>query len=150
MSRPKNPPSKTNADDFSKVWLKLPPAARQWIEQAVQIVLASPLPISLVTDKLRRDAFLQSQWNTVPQDANLNFGNKAILSLMLVIQKLDADIEDQAAKLTGERSGAASIDVEMQKLKRMVDKRNQMFAVLNAIMAQHNETTKNIVQNIGR
>src|SRR5215475_2429596 len=143
MSRPKNPPSKTNADDFSKLWLKLPPAAQQWIEQAVQIVLASPLPVSLVTDKLRRDALVRSQGNMVPQDANLNVSDKTVLSLMLVMQKLDADIKEQAARLTGERSGAASIDVEMQKLKRMVDKRTQMNDALNAIMNQYDEATKN-------
>ena len=36
------------------------------------------------------------------------------------------------------------------KLKRMVDKRSQMFDMLRQIIDKYNETAKNIIQSIGR
>jgi hypothetical protein len=43
-----------------------------------------------------------------------------------------------------------SIDVETLKLKRMVDKRSQMFDMLRQIIDKYNQTAKGIIDTIGR
>ena len=43
-----------------------------------------------------------------------------------------------------------SVDVETLKLKRLVDKRSQMFDTLRQIIDKYNDTAKNIIQSIGR
>lgn len=45
---------------------------------------------------------------------------------------------------------AAALDIEMAALQRMVDKRSQMFDMLRSIVDQYNETSKSIIQSIGR
>jgi len=50
----------------------------------------------------------------------------------------------------GEGANSPSIDVETMKLKRMIDKRTQMFDMLRSIIDKYNETAKNIIQAIGR
>ncbi len=50
----------------------------------------------------------------------------------------------------GGGGGAPSIDVETMKLKRLIDKRGQMFDMLRQIIDKYNETAKNIIQSIGR
>ena len=36
------------------------------------------------------------------------------------------------------------------KLKRLIDKRSQMFDMLRQIIDKYNETAKNIIQSMGR
>ena len=50
----------------------------------------------------------------------------------------------------GGGGSSPSIDVETMKLKRMIDKRGQMFDMLRQIIDKYNETAKNIIQSIGR
>lgn len=45
---------------------------------------------------------------------------------------------------------SSSIDVETQKLKRMIEKRSQMFDMLRGIMEKYDATAKNVIQNLGR
>ena len=47
-------------------------------------------------------------------------------------------------------ANSPSVDVETMKLKRMIDKRSQMFDMLRSIIDKYNETAKNIIQSIGR
>ena len=44
----------------------------------------------------------------------------------------------------------ASIDVETMKLKRMIDKRSQMFDMLRQIIDKYNQTAKSMIDSIGR
>jgi hypothetical protein len=53
-------------------------------------------------------------------------------------------------KLGGLPSAAPSIDVETMKLKRMIDKRGQMFDMLRQIIDKYNETAKGLIQSMGR
>lgn len=50
----------------------------------------------------------------------------------------------------GQGGSSPSIDVETMKLKRLIDKRSQMFDMLRQIIDKYNETAKNIIQSIGR
>jgi uncharacterized protein GlcG (DUF336 family) len=69
---------------------------------------------------------------------------------MLIVKKMDADIEVQAERATTKSAGAANIDVEMQKLQRLVQKRAQMFDMMSKIMDQYSEQAKNMIQSMGR
>ncbi len=50
----------------------------------------------------------------------------------------------------GGESSSPSIDIETTKLKRMMDKRSQMFDMLRQIIDKYNETAKGMIQSIGR
>jgi hypothetical protein len=52
--------------------------------------------------------------------------------------------------LTGGGNDAPSIDVETMKLKRMIDKRSQMFDMLRQIIDKYNQTAKSMIDSIGR
>jgi hypothetical protein len=115
----------------------------------------------------RRDR-LQNQIEDVLSDPSLTVEDKVTLFLMLVMEKMDKDIEAQAdyiqqleqqqnkavadAKAQGRPppENNSSIDVESQKLARMVTKRTQLFDILRSIIDKYNETAKNIIQSLGR
>ncbi len=46
--------------------------------------------------------------------------------------------------------GAPSMDVESMKLKRMIDKRSQMFDMLRQVIDKYNSTAKNMIDALGR
>jgi hypothetical protein len=135
----------------------------------------------------------QAQVMGVLNDPSLTVEDKVTLMLMLIMKKMDKDIERQAqyinsiqqqqsnrqgkgqalgkigtvaggalggpagAKIGGGLGGklggggnSPSIDVETMKLKRMIDKRSQMFDMLRQIIDKYNETAKGIIQSIGR
>ena len=144
----------------------------------------------------------QAQVAGVMHDPSLAVEDKVTLMLMLIMKKMDRDIERQAqyissiqqqqstkkqlakgANMAGSiggavvgsmvpgvgtaigskvggmagsmagqalQSGTPSIDVETMKMKRMIDKRGQMFDMLRQIIDKYNETAKGIIQSIGR
>ncbi|MEQ8273164.1 MAG: hypothetical protein RMA76_11275 [Deltaproteobacteria bacterium] len=124
----------------------------------------------------------QAQVAGVLADPSLTVEDKVTLLIMLIMNKMDDDIERQAqyinslqqqqsSRTPGGDQGAGggafglsggpfnpqgggenspSIDVETMKLKRMIDKRSQMFDMLRQIIDKYNETAKNIIQSIGR
>ena len=55
-----------------------------------------------------------------------------------------------SSQLGGPSNASPSVDVETMKLKRMIDKRSQMFDILRSIIDKYNETAKNIITSIGR
>ncbi|MBI4820299.1 MAG: hypothetical protein HY791_28800 [Deltaproteobacteria bacterium] len=119
----------------------------------------------------------QGQVDSVLNDPSLTVEDKVMLMLMLVMKKMDKDIENQSQYInqvqqqqgnkgqgqqggfgkvaggfgqTPGQEGAPSIDLETQKLQRMVTKRSQMFDTLKAIMDKYNETAKGVIQSMGR
>jgi hypothetical protein len=122
----------------------------------------------------------QAETAALLADPSLTVEDKVTLLIMLIMKKMDQDIERQAQYINsiqqqqssrtntggtqqGNAGGAAngpfgqagegsspSIDVETMKLKRMIDKRGQMFDMLRQIIDKYNETAKNIIQSIGR
>jgi methyl-accepting chemotaxis protein len=150
MSPPKKPQTKADSDELSDLWLKASQPAKHWIGQAVLNLVTSPLPVPLLLDKLQRDAQVQPELNKLLQDVNMSIEDKFVLFLMLMMKKLDADIQAQTSKATSNAGGAPSIDVETQKLQRMVQKRAQMFDMMSKIMDQYSTQAKNMVQNLGR
>lgn len=56
---------------------------------------------------------------------------------------------DSVKKLgAGQQQGSPSIDVETMKLKRMIDKRSQMFDVLGKIIEKYDQTARSVMQNM--
>ncbi len=104
----------------------------------------------------------------VLNDPSLTVEDKVTLMIMMIMKKMDKDIERQANYINdlqqqqggggkgggkgkgGGGGSSPSIDVETMKLKRMIDKRSQMFDMLRQIIDKYNETAKNIIQSIGR
>jgi hypothetical protein len=105
-------------------------------------------------------------------DPSLTVEDKVTLLLMQIMKKLDKEIEQQANNLQnlqaqgGGQGGAGgaqgmggmggqggqtpSIDVESMKLKRLIDKRNQMFDTLRQIVDKYNQTAKGIIDTVSR
>ena len=97
-------------------------------------------------------------------DPALTVEDKVALMLMQIMKQMDKQIEAQANyinSLQQQQSGgkggggkgggsAPSIDVETMKLKRLIDKRSQMFDMLRQIIDKYNETAKNLIQSIAR
>ena len=124
------------------------------------------------------EVFHQNEADLLMADPSLTVEDKVTLLLMLIMKKMDRDIENQAqyinsiqqqqssrggkgkagnplntgpfGQLSGSNNQSPSIDVETMKLKRMIDKRSQMFDMLRQIIDKYNETAKNMIQSIGR
>ena len=116
----------------------------------------------------------QAQTSALLADPSLTVEDKVTLLIMLIMKKMDKDIERQAQYINsiqqqqssrsngggkgksgpfgqaGGGNNSPSIDVETMKLKRMIDKRGQMFDMLRQIIDKYNETAKGIIQSIGR
>ncbi len=88
-------------------------------------------------------------------DPSLTVEDKVALTLMMVMNQMDKEIEGQTQKIQalqgqGGQAGQSSIDVESMKLNRLVTKRQQMFDTLRSIIDKYNETAKNTIQSMGR
>jgi hypothetical protein len=129
------------------------------------------------------EAAHQAETASVLSDPSLTVEDKVTLLIMLIMKKMDRDIERQAQYINsiqqqqssrepgatqgtaangfnaggpfggpgGEAGGnSPSIDVETMKLKRLIDKRSQMFDMLRQIIDKYNQTAKGIIDSIGR
>lgn len=104
-------------------------------------------------------------------DPSLSVEDKVALLLTQIMKKMDKEIEAQANQLQalqGQQNGQGalgaggkgaggmeggaqpSIDVESMKLKRLIDKRNQMFDTLRQIVDKYNQTAKGMIDSVGR
>ncbi len=137
----------------------LPPSVRQWLEEKARELRVSTLPYPQQRVQIERD--IRQRFGTL--DAGLSVEDKIALMLMLIMRNMDREIEDQARRVqslqaTGARKPAPaarqdaspSIDVETMKLKRVIDKRSQMFDTLRQIIDRHNDTAKNVIQTVPR
>jgi hypothetical protein len=97
--------------------------------------------------------------SAVLNDPSLTVEDQVVLMLMMIMKQMDKKIKAQADYVNkiqqqaneGEQGGdAPSIDVETMKLKRLVDKRSQMFDFLRQIVDKYNQTAKNMIDSIGR
>ena len=84
--------------------------------------------------------------------------DQVVMLLMMVSQRFDQDMQRQAQavqQMQMQQQGAngnagGSIDVATMKLKRLIDKRGQMFDMLRQIIDKYNETAKNIIGMVNR
>jgi hypothetical protein len=99
--------------------------------------------LGLLAVKLGYIAVLQGAIEKAGKSQNFNI-ETAINDLWIA---LDAVKKLAAA---GTQPGSASIDVETMKLKRMIQKRSQMFDMLRGIMEKYDATAKGVIQSMGR
>ncbi len=84
--------------------------------------------------------------------------DQVVMLLMQISQRFDGQMQQQAQAINqmqqqqGGANGQAggSIDVATMKLKRLIDKRGQMFDMLRQIIDKYNETAKNMIGTVGR
>ena len=84
--------------------------------------------------------------------------DQVVMLLMQISKRFDQQIQQQAQAVNqmqqqqGGQNGNAggSIDVATMKLKRLIDKRGQMFDMLRQLIDKYNETAKNIIGMVGR
>ena len=80
--------------------------------------------------------------------------DKITFMVILILKKIDQQIEIQVQYLHSIQhpylSKGHQIDVETMKLKRLIDKRSQMFDMLRQIIGKYNQTAKGIIDSIGR
>jgi hypothetical protein len=98
--------------------------------------------------------------NRIFDDPSLSVDDKITLTMMLAMNKLDQDITVQANSIKGLQDDqansprlketSASIDAETMKLKRLIDKRSEMFDALKQIIDRYNATANAIIDSIGR
>ena len=108
---------------------------------------ANPLAIDLMRD-------LQQQFpsaEAAPVAPGLSAEDKATSTLLTQMKKLDDDILEQTSRiqaLQNAQSAGQSIDVETMKLKRLIDKRSQMYDTLRQIIDKYNVTAKGIIDSM--
>jgi hypothetical protein len=103
------------------------------------------------------DSF-QNQIDDILGDPSLTIEDQVCLVIMLIMKEMDREIERQMKHITELQKQAGkdkdkkdtSIDIETMKLKRLVDKRSQMFDMLRQIIDRYNQTAKGIIDTVGR
>jgi hypothetical protein len=101
----------------------------------------------LKEEKERRKAS-EEQFAAKLQDLAIRRPTPEVEGLIGRMQRLDHDIERQQEAV--ESADPTSIDVELMKLKRMIDKREQQFDMLRQIIDKYNQTAKGIIDSMGR
>lgn len=134
------------ANELNSITLPLQ-ALKQQFEKALAPRGSSPGPpsadVNSLAAKVAYIAVLQSEIERATQNHHFNVLT-AINDLWI---KLDS-VRNLAG--TKPQSDSPSIDVEMMKLKRMIDKRSHMFEMIRQILHQQDETAKNVIQSMGR
>ncbi|MGQ0606471.1 MAG: hypothetical protein ACT4OD_05925 [Candidatus Nitrosotenuis sp.] len=80
--------------------------------------------------------------------------DKIMMLLLKVAEQMDAKIAEQAEKVNDIQSGQKSsdgknIDIETMQLKRLIEKRGQLFDICRQIIDKYDETAKSSIQGIG-
>jgi hypothetical protein len=112
------------------------------------------------------EAAHQQQVAAVLNDPSLSVEDKVMLMLALIMKKMDDDIEKQmqyinalqqqqanrnkAGGAKGKGGSSPSVDVEMQKLQRMITKRAQLFEMASNIMKKYDDTARAAIQKINQ
>jgi hypothetical protein len=82
-------------------------------------------------------------------DPSLSDADRATLASMAILKDLDREIAEASRRVDRMPPGPSQ-DVEVIKLKRLIDKRAQIFDQLRAIIDKYNQTAKGIIDSIGR
>ena len=90
-----------------------------------------------------------AQVNTILLDPSLGDSDKAMLSMALMMKDLDDQIERAARRVNGSPSSPAA-DVELIKLKRMIDKRARLFELASNIMRKYDDTARAAIQKMNQ
>ena len=90
-----------------------------------------------------------AQIGSILRDPSLGDPDKAMLSMALMMKDLDDQIERAARRVNGSPSSPAA-DVELMKLKRMIDKRAQLFELASNVMRKYDDTARAAIQKMNQ
>jgi hypothetical protein len=90
-----------------------------------------------------------SDADDVLSDPSLTEEDKLTLLTMMTTKAIDRQIEEQV-RLINSAVDSATVDVETMKLKRMIDKRSQLFEAMRAQIDGHNQKAKAIIDSMER
>ncbi len=82
-------------------------------------------------------------------DPSLGDADKVSLASLAILKDLDRDIDRASRAIAGMPPGPDR-DLEVMKLKRMIDKRAQGFDLLRVIIDKYNQAAKDIIDSMGR
>lgn len=93
----------------------------------------------------------RAEANEIRRDPSLTEDDKMALVLQLVIADIESQLEQQARLVESLHSSPGpTLDVETMKLKRLIDKRSEMFDILRELIDGNNQTAKSIIDSMGR
>jgi hypothetical protein len=116
---------------------------------ALSGVQKTPTYLAMLRDLSEQYDPTDSQAAAVLADLSLSPEDKAALLQMSLMKRLDHDIEDQVLRAEALRNSRLA-DEEVMKLKRLIDKRSQVFEALSQIIDRYNETAKRAIEKINR
>lgn len=82
-------------------------------------------------------------------DPSVGDGDKVTLSMALIMKNLDDEIERAARRVNG-IPPSPTHDVELMKLKRMIDKRAAMFEQASNIISKYDDTARAAIEKMNR
>jgi hypothetical protein len=82
-------------------------------------------------------------------DSSLSDRDKLTALILATTRTIDRDIDEQSTRVKA-ISDSGSIDVETMKLKRLLDRRSQMYDVLRQQIDRYNREAKEIIDSMGR
>jgi hypothetical protein len=142
--------AKTKSTPVSPMEFTVSESKRSELFQRIQAFA----PPDLVPEALyKADKSNQAEVDRILSVSSLTTEDKVTLMTMTIMKKLDQDIERQAQHINfiqQQSHPGRSLDVETMKLKRLIDKRGQMFDMLRQIIDKYNQTAKSIIDSIGR
>jgi hypothetical protein len=109
-----------------------------------------------VDDDFQLDDEHECEIEDILGDPSMTIEDQVAAILMLIMKMMDRQIENQLRRIDSLQKAQSkdgkdtSIDTETLKLKRMIDKRSQMFDMLRQIIDKYNQTAKGIIDTIGR
>lgn len=111
--------------------------------------------VARMQDVGRQYGFRDPQIEQTLADPSLTVHDKLTLVQAKLMRDVDADIEDQMARVNelqrqADRGGTPSIDVETMKLKRLIDRRAQMFDTLRQSIDTYNQAAHDVINSINR
>jgi hypothetical protein len=121
--------------------------------------LSSPKRSELYTGLVPAiQAFSESEYpddldvHRIMENKSLTVNDKIMLMSTRIMGRIDQDIIQQSRHLEEIRGsvGEPTLDVESMKLKRLIDKRTQMFNTLREVTDKYNQTAKGIIDAMGR
>lgn len=110
-----------------------------------------------------------AEFDNIFSRGDLSLEDKIMMLLFSVMAKMDKEISDKGKKVSKAKSdapgstsgtpqaggdsaanGTSALDVQTQELQQLVTRRNQMFAMLTAIVSKFDESTEKVLRALGQ
>jgi len=138
---------KTEYDALQKSFARLPQAERDKLSASLRAELVTQLgsPNEIAGLSMKDLDVILKDPSLTDEEKNARIVDLITASL----RDLDEAIDRQSQQVSV-RPSPTSVDVETMKLKRLIDKRAQMFEMLRQIIDRYRQTATGIIDSIGR